>query len=245
MLRQPKLRRRHTVKDGATQLGDVTYRFDGIDAPELDQICIDEHADPWACGVEARDQLTKSDRRPRGALRGPRLSGSVQDAAYRYLHRRGRERQFERPARPPGICLDFEPYCQRPVQGRRGRREGQSPRTLERLLRRAPGIPPGERKDGALLGVSCRTDKDRQRRACCFPTTPSMPPGCSIKGKLALRARLTGKSGRLSFAGMPQLPCPDQTGSLVLLRGRRAGRRLPQGLQLRSNRQEANVTNLS
>src|SRR6202158_6480557 len=46
------------VKDGATlQFGEVTYRLDGIDAPELDQICIDEHADPWACGVEARDQL--------------------------------------------------------------------------------------------------------------------------------------------------------------------------------------------
>src|SRR3981081_1418526 len=46
------------VRDGGPlQLGDVTYRLDGIDAPELDQICIDEHADSWACGVEARDQL--------------------------------------------------------------------------------------------------------------------------------------------------------------------------------------------
>src|ERR1700731_3654165 len=49
-----------TVKDGNTiQLGEVTYRLDGIDAPELDQNCIDEHAEPWACGVEARDQLIK------------------------------------------------------------------------------------------------------------------------------------------------------------------------------------------
>src|SRR3981081_2960277 len=48
------------VRDGGTvQLADMTYRLDGIDAPELDQICIDEHADPWACGVEARDQLAK------------------------------------------------------------------------------------------------------------------------------------------------------------------------------------------
>jgi endonuclease YncB( thermonuclease family) len=29
------------VKDGSTiQLADVTYRLDGIDAPELDQMCI-------------------------------------------------------------------------------------------------------------------------------------------------------------------------------------------------------------
>ncbi len=47
------------VRDGRTiQLADVTYRLDGIDAPEFDQICIDEHADTWACGVAARDQLT-------------------------------------------------------------------------------------------------------------------------------------------------------------------------------------------
>src|SRR6266478_1906936 len=48
------------VKDGNTiQLGEVIYRLDGIDAPELDQTCIDDQADPWTCGVEAREQLTK------------------------------------------------------------------------------------------------------------------------------------------------------------------------------------------
>src|SRR5271154_5202517 len=48
------------VRDGDTiQLGSVTYRLDGIDAPELDQVCIDDHADPWTCGVDAREQLTK------------------------------------------------------------------------------------------------------------------------------------------------------------------------------------------
>ena len=38
---------------------DVTYRLDGVDAPALDQMCIDEHADVWACGLEARDQLSR------------------------------------------------------------------------------------------------------------------------------------------------------------------------------------------
>src|SRR5260370_20742206 len=47
------------VRDGGTlKVAGVTYRLDGIDAPELDQLCIDEHADAWACGVEARDQLS-------------------------------------------------------------------------------------------------------------------------------------------------------------------------------------------
>ncbi len=49
-----------TIKDGSTlQLGGVTYRLDGIDTPALDQVCIDEHADAWTCGVEAREQLTR------------------------------------------------------------------------------------------------------------------------------------------------------------------------------------------
>src|SRR6266702_5183799 len=48
------------VRDGNTiQLGDATFKLDGLDAPEFDQICIDDHADPWTCGIEARDQLTK------------------------------------------------------------------------------------------------------------------------------------------------------------------------------------------
>ena len=47
------------VRDGGTiDLGGVTFRLDGIDAPALDQTCIDDHADSWACGVDARDQLT-------------------------------------------------------------------------------------------------------------------------------------------------------------------------------------------
>src|SRR5215813_7160353 len=49
-----------TVRSGETiQLGDVTYRLDGIDAPELDQVCIDDQAEPWSCGADARDQLTR------------------------------------------------------------------------------------------------------------------------------------------------------------------------------------------
>src|SRR5260221_9661076 len=56
----PVLAANAIVRDGHTiQLGDIAYKLDGIDAPELDQTCIDDHADPWTCGIEARDQLTK------------------------------------------------------------------------------------------------------------------------------------------------------------------------------------------
>src|SRR5438270_259700 len=46
------------VRDGHTIQLDVTvYRLDDIDAPALDQTCIDDYADPWTCGIEARAQL--------------------------------------------------------------------------------------------------------------------------------------------------------------------------------------------
>src|SRR4029079_10082128 len=49
-----------TVRDGGTlQLGNVTFRLDGIDAPAFDQLCIDVHADSWTCGIEEREQLAK------------------------------------------------------------------------------------------------------------------------------------------------------------------------------------------
>src|SRR3954468_7905427 len=49
-----------TVRDGGTlQLGNMTYRLDSVDAPAFDQLCIDEHADSWTCGIEARHQLAK------------------------------------------------------------------------------------------------------------------------------------------------------------------------------------------
>src|SRR5262249_62223249 len=49
-----------TVKEGARrQLAGNTFRSDGADAPVVDQMCTDDHADSWAWGVEARDQLTK------------------------------------------------------------------------------------------------------------------------------------------------------------------------------------------
>src|SRR4051794_7831132 len=60
LLTSPAAAAEPVVKDGGTlQLAGSTYRLDGIDAPELDQICIDDHADPWTCGVEARDRLAK------------------------------------------------------------------------------------------------------------------------------------------------------------------------------------------
>ena len=47
------------MTDGDTfQLDRTIYRLDGIDAPEIDQMCLDQSGDVWPCGVAARDRLS-------------------------------------------------------------------------------------------------------------------------------------------------------------------------------------------
>ena len=48
------------VLDGDTlTLGGTKSRLDGIDAPEFNQICLDEKGQPWKRGFAARDALAK------------------------------------------------------------------------------------------------------------------------------------------------------------------------------------------
>jgi endonuclease YncB( thermonuclease family) len=48
------------VTDGDTLTVDGTkFRLDGIDAPEFNQICLDEKGQEWKCGLAARDALAK------------------------------------------------------------------------------------------------------------------------------------------------------------------------------------------
>jgi len=48
------------IVDGDTvQIRSAKIRFAGIDAPETDQVCLDAKGEKWACGVVARDELTK------------------------------------------------------------------------------------------------------------------------------------------------------------------------------------------
>src|SRR5258708_31215240 len=73
-----------TIKDGSTlQLGGVTYRLDGIDAPGVDQMGIDEDAHPLAFGLQARDPLTKLT----GGRGGPWSGLALEPPHHKRLHR--------------------------------------------------------------------------------------------------------------------------------------------------------------
>jgi len=183
------------VRDGGTiDVNGVTYRLGGIDAPAADQVCIDDHADSWACGAEARDQLA--------SLIGShdvRCEDLGTDVTYTKWH--------------VGICTAGEDATSlNQLLARRGlavnsASAGQSrfgddetdAKTNRRGLWKGCFIAPQDfragRKDGPLLGSACRADKDREIRAVLFPQEPAMPSGCGIKGKYALRARVTGNIG--------------------------------------------------
>jgi endonuclease YncB( thermonuclease family) len=201
------------VRDGGTiQVAGVTYRLDGIDAPELDQLCIDEHADAWACGIEARDQLANliGGRQVRCEDLG--LGTTYKKRHIGICTVEGESASLNQLLVRQGLALNFEPYA-------RGRfREDEiAAKDNRRGLWKGCFVAPQQfrwgRQDGALLGDSCRPDKDREIRAVLFPEEPAMPSGCPIKGKFALRARVTGNVGVYHLQacrGYPALTRPDR-----------------------------------
>src|SRR5712672_3799726 len=162
-----------TVRDGGTlQLAGVTYRLDGIDAPELDQICIDEHADAWSCGVEARDQLANliGGRQVRCEDLG--LGTTYKKRYIGICTVEGDGASLNQLVVGQGFALNFEPYAKG-----RFREDEAAAKDNRRGLWKGCFAAPQEfragRKDGALLGESCRTDKDREIRAVLFPDDPT------------------------------------------------------------------------
>jgi endonuclease YncB( thermonuclease family) len=172
------------VRDGGTvQVADVTYRLDGIDAPELDQICIDEHADTWACGVEARDQLSN--------LIGSRQV-RCQDLGLGTTHKRlhigictveGETASLNQLLVRRGLALNFEPYARaRFREDEAGAKANRRPRNSAEAERTARywATPAGLTKIAKYARCSSRIIPPCHRVAAsranlrCAPALPGM-----------------------------------------------------------------------
>ena len=209
----PSFAANSTVRDGGTlDVGGVTYRLGGIDAPTPDQLCLDDHADSWTCGADARDQLTRliGDHNVHCEDLGP-------DAVYKKWHlgtctAEGESTSLNRLLVRSGLAMNVASAGQS-----RFSEDEADAKNNRRGLWKGCFIAPQEfragRKDGALLGGACRADKDREIREALFPLDPAMPSGCGIKGKYALRARVTGNIGIYHLqacASYPALTRPDR-----------------------------------
>jgi endonuclease YncB( thermonuclease family) len=187
------------VKDGGTlQLAGSTYRLDGIDAPELDQMCVDDLADPWTCGVDARDRLVKltAKRDVRCRDLGPDPATGKRRIGLCTVD--GETASLNQMLVRDGFALNLEPAAKDSTKGRFKADETAAKDALSGLWKGCFVAPAEFRRwqtTTPLLGASCRSDKDRQLREILFPDEPAMPPGCPIKGKLAARARVTGNVG--------------------------------------------------
>src|SRR4051794_3179850 len=181
-----------TVKDGGTlQLGSAIFRLDGIDAPAFDQMCIDEHADPFACGVETRDQLTK-------LIGGRQVRCDDLGADPAYKKRRLGLCTIEGETVSLGQILIQKGLALADTNGK-FQVDQLAAKDGSRGLWKGCFVSPADfrvwKKDAALIGGACRPERDQQIRAVLFPSDPDMPPGCAIKGKYAVRARVTGNVG--------------------------------------------------
>jgi endonuclease YncB( thermonuclease family) len=201
------------ARNGNTiQLGDVAFRLDGIDAPEVDQTCIDDHADPWTCGVEARDQLSKLI-----AGRPVHCDDLGPDKFSRKRHLgicsvEGDAASLNQQLVRQGLALSVEGSAKAHFAD-----DAASARDAKAGLWKGCFVAPKEfrigKKDGALLGAACRSDRDKEIREALFPDDFAAPAGCSIKGKFAVRARFTFNVGVYHLRGCPSYPAmtkPDR-----------------------------------
>jgi len=164
----------------------TVYRLDGIDAPELDQYCVD-NGGAYPCGLFALEALQEliADRRVVCRDLGPdpelplRRIGNCAVGGVDLQHWLVRQ----------GWAVNVDPLG-RFVDDEREARERL--RSIWRGCFVAPqDFRLGRKVSAILLGASCSPDA----RAKLFTDYALKPPGCEIKGKYVLRAHLTGHLG--------------------------------------------------
>ena len=136
----PKIREGDQIQIGSTRI-----RLGGIDAPSVDQLCLNTKGERWTCGVAARDELIKhvgnkswtcqtrqSDRRGRTVARCEVDGEDIQ----KWLVTNGWALAFVR------ISKDYE-------RRRKGRARGQG-RDVAGRLHRALGLARAQQEDATF-----------------------------------------------------------------------------------------------
>ena len=171
-----------SITDGATLIVDgVTYRLDGIDAPQTDQTCLNDKGAAWACGIEARDRL-----REHIGKRDVRCTDKGADSTYR-KRRVGECSVVGEPISinqwmvQEGWALNFD----RSAKGRfKADRDSASDKRIG-LWKGCFVSPEALRRftisTASLLGSACPKTNNWKVRETLFPEYPAQPPDCASK----------------------------------------------------------------
>jgi endonuclease YncB( thermonuclease family) len=162
------------------------YHLAGVDAPELDQYCIDEGG-VYPCGLFAAEALQEliANRPVRCRDLGPHPEHPWHRIGYCNVG----DVDLQRWLVKQGWAINVDPFGRYADDEREAR---ERPLSIWRGCFVAPeDFRRGRKLTAALLGASCPPDV----RETLFTNYALKPPGCEIKGKYALRARLTGHRG--------------------------------------------------
>lgn len=185
-----------TITDGNTLILDgVTYRLDGIDAPQTDQTCLDEKGAAWTCGIEARDRLREhvGKREVRCTDRGADSNAGKRRIGECFVA--DETVSLNRWMVQQGWALNLD----RSAKGRfKADRDGASAKGVG-LWKRCFVAPDDLRRisiaTAPLLGAACPKTNNWKVRETLFPESPVMPAGCDIKGRIVLRSQMGGYRG--------------------------------------------------
>ena len=191
-----------TITDGDTLLlGATPYRLDGIDAPETDQVCLDETGALWACGIEARDQLAKF-----VGKRNVRCDGKKYDTVYRnrrigICNIEGEPMSLNQWLVREGWALNFEPHA----KGRFKLDENNARENGRGLWKGCFTRPQSARRSNkstaTLLGAACDNTKVQRYATCYSLIIPPCPQAAQSRENLlcvrrspAIAASITWKA---------------------------------------------------
>ena len=168
ILTSPVLAAEPIVSDGDTLTVDGTkFRLDGIDAPEFNQICLDEKDQEWKCGLAARDALVEwiAKRTVRCDDKGPDKIHPDRQIGICFVDGKELNEWLVR----QGWALNFEPYA----RGRFVAAQADAAKNRRGMWKGCFAAPWDIRrwkKDAPLMGSACPSD------------AASRIFGCRIKG---------------------------------------------------------------
>src|SRR3954462_7901939 len=167
------------VREGDTvQIGSARIRLGGIDAPSVDQLCLNTSGERWTCGVAARDELIK------------RFGGKSWTCQTRTTDRRGRTvarcsadgEDIQKWLVSNGWALAYRQFSRDYEADEKAAREAKAGMWQGAFI--APWDWRARNKKTTILGAAKPPDNDTPTLRAPAPGSSAPSPDCTIKGNV-------------------------------------------------------------